>query len=251
MKVIAIANQKGGCSKTTTSVNLAASLALRGQKVLLIDLDPQGAATAHLGISDFDNGMDQALMNSLSLEQCTMVSVVAGLDVIPADMRLGRAEIELVISKGNETRLRDKIRELNSASLPYDFVIFDTPPNIGILTISALAASDIALIPVQTEYFALRGLSAIMDLTRVIGEDLNPKLRLKFLLVMNDRRTKMSKEIISKTRENLGDDVLTTIIPRSIKLAEAPSYGKPVCLIDNECIAAKSYAQLADEVMSW
>jgi len=250
MMVIAIANQKGGCSKTTTSVNLAAALALRGQKVLLIDLDPQGAATAHLGISDFDNGMDQVLINGLSLEQCTMVpAAIAGLNIIPADMRLGRAEIELVMSEGNETRLRDKIRELDSGA--YDFVIFDTPPNIGILTINALAASDIALIPVQTEYFAVRGLSAIMDLTRVIREDLNPELRLKFLLVMNDRRTKMSRDIIAKTRENLGDDVLTTIIPRSIKLAEAPSYGKPLCLIDYKCIAAKSYAQLANEVMSW
>lgn len=250
MKVIAVANQKGGCSKTTTAVNLSAALTLRGQRVLLIDLDPQGAATAHLGISDFDSGMDQVLMNGLSLSQCTVPSPVAGLDVIPADKRLGRAEIELVKSQGNEALLKEKIRALDKRSA-YDFVIIDTPPNIGILTISALAAADIALIPVQTEYFAVRGLSAIMDLTGVVGEDLNPALRLKFLLVMNDRRTKMSREIITKTRENLGDDVLSTIIPRSIRLAEAPSYGKPVCLIDNECIAAKSYAQLADEVLSW
>ena len=232
MKAIAIANQKGGCGKTTTAVNLSACLAAKGKKVLLIDLDPQGSATTHLAISEFDNTMYETMMGDLSLSQITIATEINGLDIIPADRRLGRAEIEIAGHKfiAREKILKPKVRAQNG----YDFIIIDTPPNLGFLTINAMVASDTVLVPIQTEFFAIQGLSMILDLTKAISEGLRQDLRLKYLLTMYDARTKMGKEVITRVRELLGDDVFKVVIPRSIKLAEAPSYGKPIHLIDPE-----------------
>ena len=241
MKVIAIANQKGGCGKTTTAVNLSACLAAKGKKVLLIDLDPQGSATTHLAISEFDNTMYEAMMGDLSLSQITKPTEIKGLDIIPADRRLGRAEIEIAgKSIARERILKPKVRCQDT----YDFIIIDTPPNLGFLTINAMVASDTVLVPIQTEFFAIQGLSMILDLAKAISD-----LRLKYLLTMYDARTKMGKEVITRVRELLGDDVFKVVIPRSIKLAEAPSYGKPIHLIDPESPPAIAYSQLADEVI--
>ena len=247
MMVIAIANQKGGCGKTTTAVNLSACLAAKGKKVLLIDLDPQGSATTHLAISGFDNTMYEAMMDDLSLSQITKPTEIEGLDIIPADKRLGRAEMEIAgKSIARERILKPKVRAQNG----YDFIIIDTPPNLGFLTINAMVASDTVLVPIQTEFFAIQGLSMILDLAKAISEGLGQDLKLKYLLTMYDARTKMGKEVITRVRELLGEDVFKVVIPRSIKLAEAPSYGKPIHLIDPEAPAAIAYSQLADEVVA-
>jgi chromosome partitioning protein len=247
MEVVAIANQKGGCGKTTTAVNLSACLATRGKQVLLIDLDPQGSATTHLAIRDFENTMYEAMMGDLSLSKLITPTDINGLDIIPTDKRLGKAEMEIAgKSIAREKILKPKIQTQNG----YDFIIIDTPPNLGFLTINAMVASDTVLVPIQTEFFAIQGLSMILDLAKAISEGLGQDLRLRYLLTMYDARTKMGKEVITRVRELLGDDVFKVVIPRSIKLAEAPSYGKPIHLIDPESPAAKAYSQLADEVIA-
>ncbi len=247
MEVVAIANQKGGCGKTTTAVNLSACLAAKGKKVLLIDLDPQGSATTHLAISNFENTMYEAMLGDLSLSQLTTPTDIDGLDIIPADKRLGKAEMEIAgKSIARERILKPKIQTQND----YDFIIIDTPPNLGFLTINAMVASDTVLVPIQTEFFAIQGLSMILDLAKAISEGLGQDLKLRYLLTMYDARTKMGKEVITRVRELLGDDVFKVVIPRSIKLAEAPSYGKPIHLIDPEAPAAKAYSQLAGEVIA-
>jgi chromosome partitioning protein len=247
MEVVAIANQKGGCGKTTTAVNLSACLATKGKKVLLIDLDPQGSATTHLAVSNFENTMYEAMMSDLSLSQLTTPTEISGLDIVPADKRLGKAEMEIATkSIARERILKPKIQTQKA----YDFIIIDTPPNLGFLTINAMVASDTVLVPIQTEFFAIQGLSMILDLTKAISEGLGQDLKLRYLLTMYDARTKMGKEVITRVRELLGEDVFDVVIPRSIKLAEAPSYGKPIHLIDPEAPAAIAYSQLADEVIA-
>jgi chromosome partitioning protein len=247
MEVVAIANQKGGCGKTTTAVNLSACLAAKGKKVLLIDLDPQGSATTHLAINNFENTMYEAMLGDLNLSQLSTPTEINGLDIIPADKRLGKAEMEIAgKSIARERILKPKIQTQNA----YDFIIIDTPPNLGFLTINAMVASDTVLVPIQTEFFAIQGLSMILDLAKAISEGLGQDLKLRYLLTMYDARTKMGKEVITRVRELLGNDVFKVVIPRSIKLAEAPSYGKPIHLIDPEAPAAKAYSQLADEVIA-
>lgn len=246
MKVVAIANHKGGCGKTTTAVNLASSLAVKGKKVLLIDLDPQGSATTHLGISDFQNTMYEVLLENLSISDITIPTGINGLDIAPSDKRLGRAEMELSNKPvAREAVLKPKLNDANS----YDFVIIDTPPSLGFLTINAMVAADTILVPIQTEFFAIKGLSMILDLTKAISEGLSHDLEMRYLLTMYDARTKMGKEIIVNVRELLGNDVFKTVIPRSIKLAESPSYGKPVYFLDPESPGAIAYNQLAEEMV--
>jgi chromosome partitioning protein len=247
MEVVAISNQKGGCGKTTTAVNLSACLAAKGKRVLLIDLDPQGSATTHLAISNFENTMYEAMLGDLSLSQLTTPTEINGLDIIPADKRLGKAEMEIAgKSIARERILKPKVRGQSA----YDYIIIDTPPNLGFLTINAMVASDTVLVPIQTEFFAIQGLSMILDLAKAISDGLGQNLKLRYLLTMYDARTKMGKEVITRVRELLGEDVYKVVIPRSIKLAEAPSYGKPIHLIDPEAPAAIAYSQLADEVIA-
>lgn len=246
MEVVAIANQKGGCGKTTTAVNLSACLAGKGKRILLIDLDPQGSATTHLAISDFDNTIYEAMMGDLNISQISKPTGIDGLDIVPADKRLGKAEMEIAGKTiARERILKPKVQTQNA----YDFIIIDTPPNLGFLTINAMVASTTVLVPIQTEFFAIQGLSMILDLAKVISEDLGQDLKLRYLLTMYDARTKMGKEVITRVRELLGEDVFKVVIPRSIKLAEAPRYGKPIHLIDPDAPAAKAYSRLADEVI--
>ena len=247
MEVVAIANQKGGCGKTTTAVNLSACLAVKGKRVLLIDLDPQGSATTHLAVRDFENTMYEAMMADLNLSEIITPTEINSLDIIPADKRLGKAEMEIAgKSIARESILKPKIQTQNT----YDFIIIDTPPSLGFLTINAMVASDTVLVPIQTEFFAIQGLSMILDLAKAISEGLGQDLKLRYLLTMYDARTKMGKEVITRVRELLGEDVFDVVIPRSIKLAEAPSYGKPIHLIDPEAPAAKAYSQLAEEMIA-
>lgn len=246
MQIIAIANQKGGCGKTTTTVNLAAYLALNGKKTLLVDLDPQGSSTRHLGLNELDKTMYDVLMRGLDIRALIKNTMVSGLDIAPTNNFLGKAELELASKlTARESVLRPKLRSLEG----YDYVLIDTPPTLGFLTLNALVASDMVLIPIQTQFFALMGLSMILDLLELIKNDLGYDIRKKYLLTLFDPRTKMAKEIVAQVRESLGEDVFKTVIPNNIRLAEAPSYGVPISIHAPESPGALAYSNLAKEVI--
>jgi len=247
MQIIAIANQKGGCGKTTTTVNLAAYLALNGKKTLLVDLDPQGSSTRHLGLNELDKTMYDVLMKGMDIKALIMNTMIPGLEIAPTNNFLGKAELELATKlTARESVLRPKLRALAG----YDFVIIDTPPTLGFLTLNALVASDIALIPLQTQFFALMGLSMILDLLQLIESDLGYVIQKKYLLTIFDPRTKMAKEVVTQVRESLGEDVFKTVIPNNIRLAEAPSYGLPISLHAPDSPGAVAYSNLAKEVIA-
>lgn len=247
MQIIAIANQKGGCGKTTTTVNLAAYLALNGKKTLLVDLDPQGSSTRHLGLNELDKTMYDVLMRGLDIKALIKNTMVSGLDIAPTNNFLGKAELELASKlTARESVLRPKLRSLEG----YDYVLIDTPPTLGFLTLNALVASDMVLIPIQTQFFALMGLSMILDLLELIKTDLGYDIKKRYLLTLFDPRTKMAKEIVAQVKESLGEDVFKTVIPNNIRLAEAPSYGLPISLHAPDSPGALAYSNLAKEVMA-
>jgi len=247
MQIIAIANQKGGCGKTTTTVNLAAYLALNGKKTLLVDLDPQGSSTRHLGLNELDKTMYDVLMRGLDIKALIKNTMVSGLDIAPTNNFLGKAELELASKlTARESVLRPKLRSLEG----YDYVLIDTPPTLGFLTLNALVASDMVLIPIQTQFFALMGLSMILDLLELIKTDLGYDIKKRYLLTLFDPRTKMAKEIVVQVKESLGEDVFKTVIPNNIRLAEAPSYGLPISLHAPDSPGALAYSNLAKEVMA-
>lgn len=247
MQIIAVANQKGGCGKTTTTVNLAAYLALNGKKTLLVDLDPQGSSTRHLGFNELDKTMYDVLMKGLDIKALNMNTMVPGLDIAPTNNFLGKAELELASKlTARESVLRPKLKALEG----YDFVIIDTPPTLGFLTLNALVASDMVLIPIQTQFFALMGLSMILDLLELIKNDLGYDIQKKYLLTIFDPRTKMAKEVVTQVRESLGKDVFKTVISNNIRLAEAPSYGLPISLHAPDSPGALAYSNLAKEVIA-
>lgn len=249
-RIIAIANQKGGVGKTTTAINLSACLAEVGQKVLAVDFDPQGNATSGLGFEKeyMDKTVYELLMGECQIEDCIIKDVQENLDVLPSDVNLAGAEIELLDVPEKEALLR---KELEKIEKEYDFVVIDCPPSLSLLTINALTAADTVLVPIQCEYYALEGLSQILQTVDLVKKKLNPKLELEgVVFTMYDARTNLSLEVVENVKSHLNRTIYKTIIPRNVRLAEAPSHGIPINLYDSRSTGAESYRLLAAEVIS-
>lgn len=248
--VIALANQKGGVGKTTTSVNLGACLAETGQRVLLIDLDPQGNATSGLGVEkqNIKQSIYDVLINEVPIEDVIQETSHKGVDIAPTTIALSGAEVELTNLMARETRLKDAFGEIRQK---YDFILIDCPPSLGLLTINAFTASDSILIPVQSEYYALEGLSQLLNTIKLVRKHFNSQLKIEgVLLTMFDRRTNLGQQVNAEVKKFFGDQVYNTIIPRNVRLSEAPSHGLAIIDYDKNSTGAHVYQQLAKEVLA-
>lgn len=248
-RIIAIANQKGGVAKTTTAVNLSACLAAAGKRVLLVDADPQGNATSGIGVAreSLSRCIYDLLLEEATAEEVVVPTQVPGLDLVPATINLAGAEIELVNLPHREARLRRALHPLRDR---YNFIFVDCPPSLGLLTINALTAADRVLIPIQCEYYALEGLGQLLRTIQLVQQRLNPQLELEgVLLTMFDARTNLSIQVVEEVKDYFGDKVFRTIIPRNVRLSEAPSHGKPVISYDARSRGALLYQELAQEVI--
>jgi len=249
-KIIAVANQKGGVGKTTTSVNLAASLAVEEKKVLLIDSDPQGNATSGTGVPRMQSRktLYNVLISGEKIENVVLQTEIPLLKILPADKNLAGAEVEMVNTEGREYKLKNLLKDIKNE---YDYIIIDCPPALGLLTVNALTAANSLLVPIQCEYYALEGVTELFDTLARLRRGLNPQLTIEgLLLTMYDERTNLSSAVAKDLRDFYGSQVLKTIIPRNVRLAEAPSYGKPIIIYDIRSRGAESYIQLAKEIIS-
>lgn len=250
-RIIAIANQKGGVGKTTTAINLGASLAVAEHRTLVIDIDPQANATSGLGLSQdrVERSIYDVLVEGTPAGDAIVTHVhFPFLDVLPATRDLVGVEVELVTRKGRETILRDALEQVRDR---YDFILIDAPPSLGMLTLNTLAAADAVLIPIQCEFYALEGLSQLLNTVRIVQRNLNPGLQIEgVLLTMYDSRLNLSRQVAEEAKEYFGAKVFRTAIPRNVRIAEAPSFGEPIVLYDIVSVGAKSYLALAQEVVA-
>ncbi len=246
-KLIAIFNQKGGVGKTTTNVNLSACLARMGKKVLVIDIDPQGNSTSGLGIdkNDVTFSIYDALVNDVDTKDTILSTSIKNLDIIPSNMELAGAEIELTKSENRESALKVVVQSIKN---DYDYILIDCPPSLGLLTINSLVAADSVLIPIQCEYYALEGVSSLIDTIRLVKKSLNPDIEIEgVVLSMFDGRTNLSIQVVDEVKNYFKGKVYTTIIPRNVRLAEAPSFGIPIIDYDSNSKGARAYMDLAEE----
>ena len=248
-KVIAIINQKGGVGKTTTAINLSAALGELGKSVLLIDLDPQGNTSSGLGVEKelVDCCIYDVLLNDVPLEETIVKQVTPGLDVVPATINLAGAEVELVSEMARENRLRDALAPMRGT---YDYIFIDCPPSLGLLTVNALVAADKLLIPIQCEYYALEGVTKLLESMKRVQTRLNPSIDIfGVLMTMYDGHTNLSKQVVSEVRTYFGDKVFDMVIPRTVKLSEAPSYQQPITQYDPSGKGSIAYTEVAKEVI--
>ena len=249
-RIIAIANQKGGVGKTTTTVNLSAALAKKGKKVLLVDLDPQGNATSGLGVDKFQqNTIYDILVNGRDASSCIRPGVFGTLDVIPSTVDLAGAEIEMLDIEKHEFILKEELRPIAEA---YDYVLIDCPPSLNLLTVNAMTTADSILVPIQCEFYAMEGLTQLMHTVKLVQKKLNPDLAIEgVVFTMYDVRTNLSQQVVDSVREYLKETVYATVIPRNVRLAEAPSHGMSIFDYDPKSAGAEAYLRLAEEVDSF
>lgn len=248
-RIIAIANQKGGVGKTTTSINLSACIAAKGKKVLVIDIDPQGNTTSGYGIekNEIENTIYELILGDCSIEDCILKEIMPNVSILPSNVNLAAAEIELIGVEKKEYILRNEVDWVKDR---YDFIIIDCPPSLSLLTVNAMTAADSVLVPIQCEYYALEGLSQLIHTVNLIKERLNPDLEMEgVVFTMYDSRTNLSAQVVENVKNHLNQKIYKTVIPRNIRLAEAPSYGRPINIYDPKSAGAESYMALADEVI--
>lgn len=248
-KIIAIANQKGGVGKTTTAVNISTIIAKKGKKVLLIDCDPQGNATSGLGIEkNIENSVYDVLINDVDIKLTLQDTCVQTLKLCPSNVSLAGAEVELVSQMSREYRLKEKLDKVKNE---FDFIIIDCPPSLGLLTLNSFTAANSVLIPIQCEYYALEGLGQLLNTINLVKKHLNKELEIEgAVLTMYDIRTNLSNQVVKEVKRHFNDKVYKTVIPRNIKLSEAPSFGMPISVYDPRSKGAKCYEKLAKEIMS-
>jgi len=249
-KIIAIANQKGGVGKTTTSINLSACIAAKGKKVLVIDIDPQGNTTSGYGIekNELENTIYELILGDCSIEDCILKEVFPNISILPSNVNLAAAEIELIGVEKKEYILKNEVDWVKDR---FDFIIIDCPPSLSLLTVNAMTTADSVLVPIQCEYYALEGLSQLIHTINLVKERLNPDLDMDgVVFTMYDSRTNLSAQVVENVKNHLSQKVYSTLIPRNIRLAEAPSYGQPINVYDPKSAGAESYMALAEEVIN-
>ena len=248
-KIIAIANQKGGVGKTPTSINLSAALAAQGKKVLIIDTDPQGNATSGFGVekNELDNTVYELMLGECTIKECILSEVIPNLDMLPTNVNLAAIEIETIDVENKEYILKN---ELDWIKDKYDFILIDCPPSLSMLTVNAMSAADSVLVPIQCEYYALEGLSQLIHTINLVKSRLNEDLEMEgVVFTMYDSRTNLSAEVVENVKENLDEKIFDTVIPRNIRLAEAPSFGQPITMYDPKSAGSVSYISLAQEII--